>query len=265
MVAALPPGRLKAFGPTPHEWYFRAKRIADFVLALTLFILTSPLLLLAMLLVKLTSRGPALYLQTRVGKHGKPFLIFKVRTMTYQCEKLTGAQWSRPGDSRITPLGRWLRRTHLDELPQLWNVIRGDMAIIGPRPERPEFVPTLEKAIGLYAHRLAVLPGVTGLAQVQLPPDTDLDSVRSKLAYDLFYIQHSNLWLDFRIVAATACKMAAIPYHWLSAIFQFPARDRIEWSYQALLPASPTPPTQRIGRTTPAEPSTAPVPVTARP
>src|SRR5439155_12868491 len=120
--------------------------------------------LLSMLLVKLTSRGPALYTQTRLGRNGRPFTIYKLRTMQHRCESLTGARWSTPGDPRITPVGRFLRKTHLDELPQLWNVLRGDMALVGPRPERPEFVPQLEQAVPHYRDRLLVRPGVSGLA-----------------------------------------------------------------------------------------------------
>ena len=169
-------------------WYPSCKRAVEFAVALILFLLTLPLTALAMLLVKVTSRGPVLYSQTRLGRHGRPFTVYKIRSMTYGAESLTGACWSKPGDSRITPVGRWLRRTHIDELPQLWNVLRGDMGLIGPRPERPEFVPQLEQAIPLYRKRLLVRPGVTGLAQVQLPPDTDLASDRRKIVYDLYYI-----------------------------------------------------------------------------
>src|SRR5207248_4660391 len=141
----------------------------------------------AMLLVKLTSPGPMLYTQTRLGRRGRPFTIYKIRTMLHDCESLTGPQWSTPGDTRITRVGRWLRRTHIDELPQLWNVLRGDMSLVGPRPERPEFIPELENAIPFYRDRLLVRPGITGLAQVQLPPDTDMDSVRRQLAHDIYY------------------------------------------------------------------------------
>ena len=118
------------------------------------FIVTSPLLLLTMVVVKLLSRGPALYVQLRTGRSGRPFALYKIRSMHHQCEKNSGVQWSVPGDKRVFPLGRWLRRLHLDELPQLWNVIRGDMSLIGPRPERPEFVPQLEQAIRHYRQRL---------------------------------------------------------------------------------------------------------------
>lgn len=218
----------------PRGWYAPVKMIGDVLGALILFILTAPLLLFAMLLVKLTSAGPAFYMQIRVGRKGRPFLIYKLRTMYHQCEKLTGAQWSKPGDFRITPLGRWLRRTHIDELPQLWNVIRGDMSLIGPRPERPEFFPQLEQAIPHYRQRVWVRPGVTGLAQVQLPPDTDLGSVRIKLAYDLYYNRHRGLWLDLRILFATALKMVSVPFDLIRRLFRFPESSVIEAEYRAL-------------------------------
>jgi lipopolysaccharide/colanic/teichoic acid biosynthesis glycosyltransferase len=221
------------------NWYTFVKRLAEIVFATTLLVLTAPILLLAMLLVKLTSRGPALYSQTRVGLNGKPFTLYKVRSMTAQAESLTGATWCKPGDSRITFLGRWLRRTHIDELPQLWNILRGDMSLIGPRPERPEFVPQLEQAIPLYRQRLLVRPGLTGLAQVQLPPDTNLDSVRRKLAYDLYYAKHVSAWMDFRIVWATALHMVGIPFGWIRTMFLFPAQATIEEAYRSAQQASP--------------------------
>src|SRR5260370_36328102 len=123
--------------------------------------------------------------------------------MYHECEKFSGAQWCRPGDMRVMPVGWSLRRTHLDELPQLLNVLKGDMSLVGPRPERPEFVPQLEAAIPRYQERLLVLPGVTGLAQVHLGPDTDLASVERKLAYDLYYLKNLGLWADLRILIAT--------------------------------------------------------------
>lgn len=183
-------------------WYNPLKRIIDVLTALVLLILTFPLVLIAALLVKLTSRGPALYSQTRVGRDGQPFVIWKLRSMVVDSEKY-GAQWSKKGDSRITAVGRVLRRTHIDELPQLWNVLRGDMSMIGPRPERPEFVPTLEAALPGYSGRLQVLPGVTGLAQIHLEADSDLASVERKLAMDLYYIKTMSFWTDFRILLAT--------------------------------------------------------------
>jgi len=207
-------------------------------LALVLIALASPLLLFAALLVKLTSRGPVLYSQVRLGRDGRPFTLYKVRTMVHQCESLTGARWSIPGDPRITLIGRVLRRSHLDELPQLWNVIRGDMSLVGPRPERPEFVPQLEQAIPRYRDRLLVLPGLTGLAQVQLPPDTDLDSVALKLAYDLFYVGRRGFWLDVRLLAGTALKIAGVPFGALRKVLGLPRREAIVGSYSASLGAA---------------------------
>jgi lipopolysaccharide/colanic/teichoic acid biosynthesis glycosyltransferase len=212
-----------------------AKVTGEFVFALLLLLVTGPLLVVALLLVKLTSRGPVLYSQTRVGRGGRPFTIYKVRTMYHQCESLTGACWSRPGDARITPLGRWLRRSHIDELPQLWNVLRGDMSLIGPRPERPEFVPQLEQAVPLYHARLAVRPGLTGLAQVQLPPDTDLESVRVKLAYDLYYVRQASCWLDLRIHLATALHIVGVPFTLIRRVCGFAGRESVEGAYEALV------------------------------
>lgn len=218
----------------PPSGYAACKVVLDFILALVLFIATAPLLLLAMALVKLTSRGPALYLQIRTGRDGRPFPIYKIRTMYHQCEKTSGIQWSTPGDSRILPLGRWLRRTHIDELPQLWNVLRGHMSLIGPRPERPEFVPQLARSIHHYRQRCRIRPGVTGLAQVQLPADTDLNSVRTKLAYDLHYLQNMSFWLDVRILGATLFKMLSIPFPVIRGWFRFPAEQAIVAEYQKL-------------------------------
>jgi lipopolysaccharide/colanic/teichoic acid biosynthesis glycosyltransferase len=212
--------------------YEALKVVLDFSFALVLFISTLPLMLLAIALIKITSPGPAIYTQTRMGKNGKPFTIFKLRTMTHDCESLTGAQWSKPGDMRVTALGRWLRKTHLDELPQLWNVLRGDMSLIGPRPERPEFCPQLEQAIPHYRERLKVRPGVTGFAQVQLPPDTDFDSVRIKLAYDLYYIRACGLWFDVKIYLGTLFKVLGLSMSMIGKLCLFAPRDVVETAYR---------------------------------
>lgn len=247
-----------AFPPDPaapfarHPVYAALKAAADFVIALILFILTLPLVLLAMALVKLTSRGPALYSQTRLGKNGRPFKIYKIRTMTDDAEK-NGARWSLPGDSRVTRIGRWLRKSHIDELPQLWNVLKGDMSLVGPRPERPEFVPQLEQAIPHYCKRLLVRPGVTGLAQVQLPPDSDLESVRLKLAYDLYYVRCQSFGLDLRICWATFLRMLGLPFRWLRKIFAFPQRDTIEAAYQDMCPVFISAKTPANGKHHPSE------------
>jgi lipopolysaccharide/colanic/teichoic acid biosynthesis glycosyltransferase len=216
------------------SWYLRLRRTGEFLVALLLLILTAPLLLLAAVLIKLTSRGPIIYSQTRVGRWGRPFTILKLRTMAHNCEHQSGPQWATAKDPRITWLGRLLRRTHLDELPQLWNVLRGDMSLIGPRPERPEFVVNLEKVIPHYRDRLQVRPGVTGLAQVQLPPDTDLSSVRRKLAYDLYYVRHFNMWLDLRILFCTGFKVLGVSFQLLRLLFRMPCRNTVEDNYKSL-------------------------------
>jgi lipopolysaccharide/colanic/teichoic acid biosynthesis glycosyltransferase len=209
-------------------WYAPLRRAAECALALVLLLLTAPLIGLASLLVKLTSRGPAFYTQTRVGRHGRIFTIYKLRTMIHNCESLTGPRWAIPGDPRVTWLGHLLRVSHLDELPQLVNVLRGDMSLIGPRPERPEFVQELERAVPYYRERLRVRPGVTGLAQVQLPADSDLDSVRRKLQYDLYYIRKSNFWLDLRILLCTACYVLGVPFRVSGKLFRIPSGEEIE-------------------------------------
>lgn len=183
-------------------WYNGVKRTVDIAVALMILVPSLPVILFFALLVKLTSRGPAFYSQTRVGRGGRPFTIWKLRSMVVDSER-HGAQWCAKGDPRVTPLGHFLRRSHIDELPQLWNILRGDMSLIGPRPERPEFVPNLEAAIPGYKERLKVLPGVTGLAQIHLPADTDLSSVERKLAMDLYYIKTMTIWMDLRIFLAT--------------------------------------------------------------
>jgi lipopolysaccharide/colanic/teichoic acid biosynthesis glycosyltransferase len=217
-----PPHRPIPAPRRPRGWYDSVKVAIDRLVALALFIPALPIMLLAGLLVKLTSRGPVLYSQVRLGMDGRPFTLYKLRTMIHDCERHTGARWSTPGDPRITPVGRILRSTHLDELPQLWNVLRGDMSLIGPRPERPEIIPKLERGIPHYRDRLHVRPGVTGLAQVQLPPDTDLAGVRRKVAYDLYYIRHLGPWLDLRILACTVLHLFGVPCHGLCRFFLMP-------------------------------------------
>jgi len=160
-------------------------------------------LLFSMLLVRLTSPGAALYTQTRLGRNGRHFTIVKLRTMRQDCEKNSGACWSKPGDPRITKLGVWLRKLHIDELPQLWNVLQGDMSLVGPRPERPEIASTIERHVPGYRDRLRVRPGLTGLAQIQLPADTDIESVRRKVKLDQIYIQTRTAWLDVRLLIGT--------------------------------------------------------------
>jgi lipopolysaccharide/colanic/teichoic acid biosynthesis glycosyltransferase len=216
-----------------YRWYLSFKTAVDFALALVLLLFAAPLVALAALLVKLTSRGPAFYTQTRVGRDGRLFTIYKIRTMVDKCESLTGPRWAIPGDPRITPVGQLLRRSHLDELPQLLNVLRGQMSLIGPRPERPEFVPELERVLPLYRQRLVLRPGVTGLAQVHLPGDTDVHSVRRKLAYDLHYIEHLSPWLDLRILFCTVLYAAGIPFRISRKLVRMPSVETVERAMQA--------------------------------
>jgi lipopolysaccharide/colanic/teichoic acid biosynthesis glycosyltransferase len=193
-----------------------------------LLVVCAPLILLAVLAVRLTSSGPGIYTQTRVGLNRRTFTIYKIRTMAHNCEAGTGARWSSgKGDARVTRLGRFLRKSHIDELPQLWNVLRGDMALVGPRPERPEIIAQIEHLVPGYAQRLTVLPGVTGLAQVQLPPDTTVDSVRRKVRFDSYYATHRNLWLDLRLIVVTAGKVLG-PVALMRVLLRIPGAGTVE-------------------------------------
>jgi len=186
------------------------KRSFDLIFATILLVVTAPLVGLCALLVKVTSRGPAFYTQERVGRFGRVFTIFKLRTMYHHCEHLTGPTWSVPGDPRVTPVGRALRALHLDELPQMVNVLRGEMSLIGPRPERPEIAYRLAQAIEGYNARLAVLPGITGHAQVHLPPDTTVADVREKVRLDRYYLSRLSFWFDMLTLARTGLKVIGL-------------------------------------------------------
>jgi lipopolysaccharide/colanic/teichoic acid biosynthesis glycosyltransferase len=216
------------------DWYTTAKSVADYLVGVVLLVLAIPVMIAAGLLARLTSPGPAIYRQTRVSRNGREFSIIKIRSMRVDCERETGPQWSTPDDPRQTPVGGFLRRTHLDELPQLLNIVRGEMSLIGPRPERPEFITKLEKTIPFYRERERVLPGVTGLAQIQLPPDSDVAEVYRKLACDLYYMRHQSLWLDLRIVIGTALKVVGIPTQVLCRLLAIPSGQVIEDDYRRL-------------------------------
>ena len=197
------------------------RRALNVVVAITLLVLSAPLWIAIAVLIKLTSRGPVLYHQTRVGLDsrrsgirpndprrkqdigGKPFVIYKFRTMRVDAEQGTGAIWASTDDPRITRVGRWLRQYRLDELPQLINVLRGDMNLVGPRPERPTIVTELRKEIPHYQQRHRALPGITGHAQVNLEYDSSLDDVKKKVAHDLEYIRKASAWEDFKIMLKT--------------------------------------------------------------
>jgi sugar transferase (PEP-CTERM system associated) len=180
-----------------------AKRATDLAAAACGLLLSLPLMVLVASAIKLTSRGPALYHQLRVGQHGRTFTIHKFRTMRTDAESGTGAVWATAGDTRVLPIGGFLRRTRLDELPQLWNVLCGQMSFVGPRPERPEFVAQLTESIPFYGQRHVVKPGLTGWAQVRYSYGASVEDAMQKLQYDLFYIKNLSVALDFYIIWQT--------------------------------------------------------------
>ncbi len=216
------------------QWTQRAKRAMDVVCALIMLVLLAPVMLLVAVAVKLTSPGPMLFRQIRTGLnlrasrdrradraaaagedrrqksndrrqetcYGKPFVLYKFRTMRIDAEK-NGAQFATKGDSRVTPIGRFLRKTRLDELPQLYNVLRDEMSLVGPRPERPEFIEQLSQEVPNYLLRLGIKPGLTGLAQVLNGYDNDIAEFRRKVALDLLYLQNCCLANDLKILFRT--------------------------------------------------------------
>lgn len=176
----------------------------SWVIALMGTLITLPLMAVLAAAVKLTSRGPVLYRQTRIGIGGKPFVLYKFRSMWTDAEANCGAVWAVKDDPRVTPLGKWLRKYRLDELPQLFNVLKGDMAIVGPRPERPEFVATLSEKIPFYQQRHCIKPGITGWAQISHKYSDSLEDTVTKLEYDLYYIRNLSPSLDAYIMFHTA-------------------------------------------------------------
>jgi len=205
----------------PRERNEKASRAVNLALGMLALIIVSPLLVLISLVVKMTSRGPILYAQTRVGLDrrwrstlafrerrledlgGQVFTIYKFRTMRVDAERGSGAVWAQENDPRVTKLGKYMRILRLDELPQFWNVVLGDMNIVGPRPERPSIVSRLREDIPEYQYRHRVKPGITGLAQINQNYDASLDDVRSKVGWDLRYITEQGLWSDLRIMLKT--------------------------------------------------------------
>ena len=191
--------RIARRAPAPAQW---SKRCFDLIAAVSLLIFLAPMLLLTALAIRLDSRGPVLYRQRRIGFRGEEFEIFKFRSMRTDAEK-DGARWAAADDDRITRVGRFIRRTRIDEIPQAINILRGEMSFVGPRPERPEFVTLLEHEIPHYHERHLVKPGITGWAQVKHEYTASVDGARTKLTYDLFYIKHFSLLLDLLIVLMT--------------------------------------------------------------
>ena len=180
----------------------RIKRLIDITLSIALGILSIPIILLCSIIIKLSSQGPIFFTQTRVGLQGSPFTICKLRTMIHNAEQ-GGAVWAKKNDTRVTAFGNFLRRSRLDELPQCWNVFKGEMSFVGPRPERPEFTSELSKTIPYYDLRHMVKPGITGWAQVIFPYGASVEDAVKKLQYELYYIKNQSLLLDLNIMLRT--------------------------------------------------------------
>jgi len=180
------------------------KRVFDVVLAAVGLALSAPFMLVVGCLVYLSDRGPVFYRQVRLGEGGKTFEMTKFRTMVADAEKQGYALWAAQSDPRVTTIGRVLRKARLDELPQLWNVLRGDMSLVGPRPERPEFLQQLTADVPFWTRRHLVKPGITGWAQIRHPYTSDITGTAQKLGYDLYYLKHRSLYLDVAIVVMTA-------------------------------------------------------------
>lgn len=190
------PERLSFLGRT-------LKTVFDMVISVLVVALGLPVWLAVAVAIRVDSRGPVFYRQKRVGKGGHPFRIFKFRSMVQDAEKLSGPVWADRDDPRVTRVGRFIRRTRLDEIPQFLNVLRGEMSVVGPRPERPKFVEELVRTYPFYPKRLTVKPGITGWAQVKLEYDTSIEDVGEKLKYDFYYIENQSLFLDLEILVRT--------------------------------------------------------------
>jgi exopolysaccharide biosynthesis polyprenyl glycosylphosphotransferase len=209
ITGKLPVGNLReqwllfAPGFACQGWRLYLKRIIDVVAAAILTVLTLPIMIMTALCIKLESSGPIFYSQLRAGREGRTFRIRKFRSMYQDSEQRTGAVWARRNDPRVTRVGRVIRRLRVDELPQLLNILAGDMSLIGPRPERPEIISNLERAIPTYAYRHLIRPGLTGWAQVCYPYGSSLEDAKEKLCYDLYYIKNWSLGLDLQIMLQT--------------------------------------------------------------
>ncbi|MCX6149373.1 MAG: sugar transferase [Ignavibacteriales bacterium] len=185
------------------EWEKKIKRLMDITISLIILILTAPITILTFIAIKLDTKGPIFYKQNRAGMNGREFNIIKFRSMKQDAEKLSGPVWSQKNDPRITRVGRVIRTVRIDEIPQMINILKGEMSLVGPRPERPFFVEKLSEEIPLYKKRLRVRPGVTGWAQVKHKYDESIEDVKTKLRYDLFYIENMSLRMDLKIIFRT--------------------------------------------------------------
>ena len=185
------------------EWEKKVKRFIDFFVSFLILLVSSPVIIATAIAIKLESKGPILYKQERSGLNGKPFMVYKFRSMVQDAEKKTGPVWSMKNDPRITRVGAFIRKVRIDEIPQMINIFKGEMSLVGPRPERPHFVEKLSKEIPLYKRRLKVRPGLTGWAQVKHKYDESIDDVKMKLRYDLFYIENMSIRMDINIIFRT--------------------------------------------------------------
>lgn len=185
------------------EWEKKLKRLMDISISFLILIVSSPIIILTAIAIKIDSEGPVLFKQERLGQNGKPFNVYKFRSMIKDAEKYTGPVWSQKDDPRVTRMGRFVRKVRIDEIPQMLNVLKGEMSLVGPRPEREFFVEKLSKEIPYYKRRLKVRPGVTGWAQIKHKYDESIEDVKIKLRYDLFYIENMSIRMDFKILLRT--------------------------------------------------------------
>lgn len=185
------------------SWQAQIKRVLDIIMAIVILVVGSPLWLLTWLIVKVTSKGPAIFRQERIGQNGKPFIMMKFRSMYDDAEKRTGPQWATENDPRVTPFGRFMRVARLDEVPQLINVLKGEMSFVGPRPERAFFIEQLKEEIPWYVRRIKMKPGITGWAQIKHKYDATIEDVKKKIIYDMYYFENMSILLDIKIIVRT--------------------------------------------------------------
>jgi exopolysaccharide biosynthesis polyprenyl glycosylphosphotransferase len=194
---------IRVFPTNLKTWQRLAKRSIDMGVAVMVLVPFLPLWVLTGVMIVLDSRGPVFFTQERVGKKGRMFKLYKFRSMVFDAERETGPVWATPDDKRVTRVGKILRKLRLDEVPQFINVLKGEMSLVGPRPERPYFVEQLKKEVKFYTRRLIIRPGITGWSQVRHRYDRSLEDVKAKIQYDLYYLENMSLTLDFKIILRT--------------------------------------------------------------
>jgi lipopolysaccharide/colanic/teichoic acid biosynthesis glycosyltransferase len=200
-------GSIGALAIYARRYYLISKEVMDIIVGAIALVIFLPVMAVCAAIIKLSSRGPVLFSQVRLGQHGRPFKIYKFRTMYIDAEKSTGAVWAKGNDPRVIPACRWMRFSHMDELPQLIQIVTGVMSLVGPRPERPEIMAKLEKTYPAVRRRLEVKPGLTGLAQIRNGYDSSVEGFRHKLESDIEYINRMCWAVDLKILAMTATKL----------------------------------------------------------